>query len=629
MTELSATRSRALLTPLAFCYGIAYLLWATVGSASPQARAFASESVFLPLNIALLVVNLLAARNAAQPRAFRRALFLLAAADAALVAGNAAAVIALVANGRAVNHTLIDLLYLAGYPLNLLALISIPGARRSSDRWKLLCDAGMVLSGCGVALWYFVLRPLATPATDYTTIALAMVFPLSDLLLLVGMVTVLFRQPADGNRGAIRWLAIGMALGVVADLSYNLLVVSTGQRAPLWRDAAYLANTLALLRSAELFSRGPDLRERPPSDAFAHRARQVLPLAAAGTTYLLLLVIALRQWVAPLSGVALGSLAVSLFLGARQLLAFRRNAERAAEAAVRASEARFRSLVQHSSDLIFLLDEHGLIQFASSSASRVIGYESEALVGVELAALAHRDEASLVTGFMELAAEIPGLSPAAEFSLVRPDGDIVLVEAVATNMLADPAVRGIVLNARDVGERKTLLDQLAHQAFHDPLTGLANRALFYDRASHALQLAARQGTAVFVVYLDLDDFKQVNDTLGHAEGDRLLTLVAARLRTCARDADTVARLGGDEFAILVEDADAQVSGAALIARIREQMAYPFALAGAEVRASASVGSAVAHGGAVDDILRHADLAMYAAKRAEKGSHRTYSEIAPG
>jgi diguanylate cyclase (GGDEF)-like protein len=194
---------------------------------------------------------------------------------------------------------------------------------------------------------------------------------------------------------------------------------------------------------------------------------------------------------------------------------------------------------------------------------------------------------------------------------------------VANNLVADPMVAGIVLNARDVGERKALLDQLAHQAFHDPLTGLANRALFYDRVSHALDLAHRQGRAVVVLFLDLDDFKQVNDTLGHGEGDRLLTMIAARLRACARATDTVARLGGDEFALLVEDQLADEGGRKLVARIREQMAFPFTLAGTEVQVGTSIGSATGHGGSVDDILRHADIAMYTAKRAQKGSHRAY------
>jgi diguanylate cyclase (GGDEF)-like protein len=121
----------------------------------------------------------------------------------------------------------------------------------------------------------------------------------------------------------------------------------------------------------------------------------------------------------------------------------------------------------------------------------------------------------------------------------------------------------------------------------------------------------------------------VNDTLGHAEGDRLLTMIAARLRACARTTDTVARLGGDEFALLVEDYQGPEAEGRLVDRIHDQMAYPFTLAGTDVRVTASIGSAVGHGGSVDDILRHADLAMYTAKRAEKGTHRAFETIMLG
>jgi diguanylate cyclase (GGDEF)-like protein len=141
--------------------------------------------------------------------------------------------------------------------------------------------------------------------------------------------------------------------------------------------------------------------------------------------------------------------------------------------------------------------------------------------------------------------------------------------------------------------------------------------------THAITLARRHARAVTVLYLDLDDFKQVNDSLGHAEGDRLLTLIAARLQACARSTDTVARLGGDEFAVLVEDTDSAVSAESLVERIREQMSYPFTLAGGDVSVTASIGSASAVGGGMDEILRYADLAMYSAKRSGRGQHRAF------
>ncbi len=620
--EPSTPRSRLTVAWLAFGYAAAYLTWTQFGGASQWVRAVASEAVFLPLCAVLALLFFLAARRDESSVAMRRALNCLSAATALTFAGNAVTFYAVVTRQQLAPGSLADLCFILGYPLTMTAFLSIPVGQRRMDRWKLLCDAGMVLSFAGLALWYFVLRPIAAGTGSPSALALALLYPLADVLLLVGIVTIVLRRPVEDHRGAIVWLGVSTALLVVSDLVFNLGILQTGERARLGTDALYLATYVSLVVSAELFLRQPASRGPAPQHVRFIRAASALPFVAASATYALLCVIALRQWVEPLSGAALGAVAVSIFLGARQLLAFRQNAARVAEAAVRASEARFRSLVQHSSDLIFVLGADGVIQFASSSATRLLGYEPDALVGVELTALAHPDDGEIVSSFVRHTALVEGMSPPAEWRLRGADS-VVQVEAVGSNRLADEAVRGLVVNARDVGERKALLDQLAHQAFHDPLTGLANRALFYDRVSHALELAHRQGRAVTVLFLDLDGFKEINDTLGHAEGDHLLRMIAARLRACARATDTVARLGGDEFAVLVEDSTAPHSADRLVDRIREQMAFPFTLAGREVQISASIGSAGATGGGVDEVLRHADLAMYVAKRTEKGSHRAF------
>jgi diguanylate cyclase (GGDEF)-like protein len=185
-------------------------------------------------------------------------------------------------------------------------------------------------------------------------------------------------------------------------------------------------------------------------------------------------------------------------------------------------------------------------------------------------------------------------------------------------------VRGLVLNTRDVSERKRLEEQLTHQAFHDPLTGLANRALFRDRVSHALALAQRQGHQITVLFLDLDDFKRVNDSLGHAEGDRLLISAGERFLCCARAVDSVARLGGDEFAILMEHVAGNDGREELLERLQTAMAHPFTLSGNQVQVSVSIGVATAGPGeTADDLLRNADVAMYVAKRRGKGRAETY------
>ena len=626
--EAPSLRSPLPIAAIAFAYAAAYLTWLQFANVEGRMRDLVSEGVFLPLNAAVAFVFLLAARRSDARAPMRRALRLLAASSATICVGNLITISSAMGFGPVVPG-LAHVFFLAGYPLTLAAFLSIPVGQRGMDRWKLACDAGMVLSGAGVALWYFVVHPIVGDSAALGAVILPLLYPLADLLMLVGITTVALRRPLDDHRGAIVWLGISGALVVCADLVISLATMVGGRRSAFPTDLLFLATSIALLVSAELFLRSPT---RAGSSREHHRLSNVasmLPFVAAGATYLLLSAIALRTWVSPLSGVALGAVAVSVFLGARQLRSFRLNAARVAEVAVRASEARFRSLVQHSSDLIFVVGGDGVIQFASSSATRLLGHDPDALVGRTLAELAHRDDVDVVGAFVQIAAALPGVSPPGEWRIVGTDDTVVQVEAIASNRLADEAVRGIVINARDVGERKALLDQLAHQAFHDPLTGLANRALFYDRVAHALELGHREGRTVTVLFLDLDGFKQINDGMGHAEGDHLLRLIAGRLRASARATDTVARLGGDEFAVLIEDTSVPRSTERLIERIREQVAFPYTLAGVDVYISASIGSASAIGGDVDEILRHADIAMYSAKRAESGSHRAFDRAMLG
>ena len=207
--------------------------------------------------------------------------------------------------------------------------------------------------------------------------------------------------------------------------------------------------------------------------------------------------------------------------------------------------------------------------------------------------------------------------------MLDPDGAYRHVSAVATNLIDDPRVDGLVLTVRDDDARKRFEQQLRHRAFHDELTGLANRALFYDRTEHALN---RRDAEVGVLFVDLDDFKPVNDRLGHAAGDQLLQLVAKRLVACVRSADTVARLGGDEFGILLEGVDAVEAAERVLAALETR----FDLPSEALRVSASVGVAVAREGVrdVEELLRAADRAMYEAKRGGKHRLAVHDPTAP-
>jgi diguanylate cyclase (GGDEF)-like protein/PAS domain S-box-containing protein len=296
---------------------------------------------------------------------------------------------------------------------------------------------------------------------------------------------------------------------------------------------------------------------------------------------------------------------------------------KAAEAALRASEERFRSLVQNSSDVITILDGDGNVRYHSESVMRVFGYDPTEQLHSDFRMRVHPDDRELVAGFIADAALRPGATAAATWRVRHRDGSWLHTETVAANLLDDPNVRGLVLNTRDVSERKELEDQLVHQAFHDGLTGLANRTLFTERVEQAL---ARIGpTDVAVLFVDLDDFKHVNDSLGHAAGDQLLVAAARRLKSCLRPTDTAARFGGDEFAVLLERVANREAAAAVAARVIDSLHQPFGLQGHTIPIKASVGVAVGRRGVddADGLLRNADVAMYAAKAGGKDRYELF------
>jgi diguanylate cyclase (GGDEF)-like protein/PAS domain S-box-containing protein len=298
-----------------------------------------------------------------------------------------------------------------------------------------------------------------------------------------------------------------------------------------------------------------------------------------------------------------------------------RRRTRSLETAMLAAQAReehYRSLVAGSSDVLTICDADGTIRFISPALRRIFGYEIEALVGTPLGELVHPDDQLRVRAEVRAAVAEPGEPVLIQCRYRHADGRWRDVEAVLTNHLAHPSIAGLVFNTRDVSERADLERALTHQAFHDPLTGLANRSLFRDRVRHALALSARSRRGIAVLFLDLDGFKAINDTLGHATGDRLLGSVAGRLQHVLRPGDTVARLGGDEFAVLLEDLDGMHVAQHVARRCIDELHTAFAVDGREVFIGVSIGLALAeHGDDADELLRNADLAMYRAKALGK------------
>jgi len=287
-------------------------------------------------------------------------------------------------------------------------------------------------------------------------------------------------------------------------------------------------------------------------------------------------------------------------------------------------ERRLQALVRHGSDLILVLSPTGEVLFAAGAAETMLGSEAAALEGQNLVRRLHPDDRATLTALCDIA---EGQSAARELRLRRSGEGWRTCEARATSLLGDDLWNGIVLNVWDITERVALEERLRHQAFHDDLTALANRVLFNERLEHALVRGVRAGCTVSVLIIDLDDFKAINDSLGHPCGDELLREVAARLDEALRSADTVARLGGDEFGVIFDDSRSVAADEEAARRITAALAAPFRLAGRCLPVSASIGIARGAAGAStpSDLVRDADLAMYAAKGEQKGSVAVYSD----
>jgi diguanylate cyclase (GGDEF)-like protein/PAS domain S-box-containing protein len=285
------------------------------------------------------------------------------------------------------------------------------------------------------------------------------------------------------------------------------------------------------------------------------------------------------------------------------------------------NERQFRSLVQNSADVVTLLTADGVVRFQSPGVRTMLGHEPDALINQPLATLVHHDDALDVTEqFRKVVTGGLAASANVECRVSHADGSWREVDTIVTNLLEDPDVAAIVLNSRDVTDRRTLERELNRQAFHDRLTGLANRALFLDRVAHALDLADRQVEPIAVLFLDIDDFKMVNDSLGHSAGDQLLVAVAERLKASTRPGDTVARFGGDEFALLLESGTMPAAAHIVANRVADQLNAPIRIGSDEITVRASIGVALGQPpiDGPEALLRDADLAMYMAKRNGKG-----------
>ena len=269
----------------------------------------------------------------------------------------------------------------------------------------------MVLVGGGVAIWYFSVRPTAASQESSLVVTLlAFAYPLASMLVLLGVTTVLLRRPIDGNRLAFGLLVTGVSVGVVADLTFNLVQLEAGGRSASWADGVFLVCYVHADRAAPSATGAARWPRTAASTVAITRFQPIspLPYLAVGTTYGLLLLVALRPWTDPVSGLAIGALLVTALVVIRQLLTVRENVRLLAETAARQNEARFRSLVQHSSDVILVTRADGTIRFVSPSAARVFGYDPAAMIRQPVPDLLHPEDRERAAAFFRDAAQRAG-----------------------------------------------------------------------------------------------------------------------------------------------------------------------------------------------------------------------------
>ena len=364
-------------------------------------------------------------------------------------------------------------------------------------------------------------------------------------------------------------------------------------------------------------------RRAPPMDA-AERGSPFAPLMPYGALMLAgyaLLALHDDDWREPAGLIAWVVCISAGLLFARQAITTALAVAVQTGLATRSAEARFNALIRNTADVIAIVDADGVVNYVTPTAERIFGFAAHDLIGQRLDELVAFDDRARLREFLSRDLAQHGAAGVVEARVPRGEERQRVVEIHGTNMEAEPAIGGRLLNLRDMTDRKGMEEQLKRMALHDSLTLLANRSLFRDRVEHAVAVSKRNGRGIAVIFVDLDNFKRINDTHGHAIGDRVLHKSAQRLVKATRSGDTVARLGGDEFAVLLENLSTNDPVLEIAARIVESLQDPLDQPVADMRVAASVGIAFSRPeDGVEELMRNADVAMYAAKSAGKGRY---------
>jgi|GEM_PF-928684 len=558
----------------------------------------------------------------------RRGWILLAVSGGLWVVSNGLAARAELVTGRILPiPSLVDIPSTLAALTAVLGVLSFLGSMLSSaGRMRALLDGLLIASSMTFVAWALFLRDVVSGLEGEVSPVLALAYPFADVVL-VSLVLVAF--PRIGSRGA--WLLLTGGLGVLTVGHVALAYFEVAQVGFLggfegssWMIGCLLIGLAALSPDRHLPPATEDPRSGGPLDIVV----PLIPVAIAGGIGVNRLIDGSFDRVLAMTGAVIAVLlVVRQMLAQADFLDLNRSLEQKVHtrtAQISRQERQFRSLVQNSTDVVTIVDSGGIIRYQSASSTRVLGYGFGQLVGTPVLDLVHPDARDQVATQMARP-PAPPAPPAQVETLVRKsDGRWCLAETTISNLLNEESVGGLLLTTRDISKRRALEEQLRHQALHDPLTNLANRILFMDRLSHAVDRATRDPETLAVLLLDLDGFKQVNDSLGHGAGDELLTEVAKRMLDAVRPGDTVARMGGDEFAVLLEKTREEAP-TVVAQRVLNKLRAPVLIGGKPLVVQGSIGVAAGSTAerSAEELLRNADLAMYEAKSRGKGAFASF------
>ncbi|MFN8556200.1 MAG: EAL domain-containing protein [Dehalococcoidia bacterium] len=616
-------------TLFALTFSACFILWPL----GKESRALLSDVAYLPLSFLSTVYAWRASRHPGLDRRTRLAWRFISLGLGSFWAGDVAYFYINSVRGWDSFPSVADAGYLGLYPLLAAGLLCFPAAPRTrTERIKLGLDAAMMLLGSGALIWYAILRPTPlNPNDGWLGMAVSAAYPPADLVVIVGLVSVVLRRPLESSRRALALLSLGAFWFVVADLLYLRLTLAGTYQSGDPLDAIWMCAQVLFVMSAHVQMRHAGAEPAAGRAALPGiRSLGPLPYVFVAVGYGLVVLAARESWTPVLAVLITVTGALTALVVARQFTALREIAGLLQVRGAREYEARFTALVQHSTDVIMVVTVDGDVRYHTPSLRAVLGYAADDLAAVTLFDLLHRADTEHARRYLAEAALRPGSRPPVEWRVHRKDDSWVQMEAVGLNLLREPTVAGLVVTMRDISERKALEHELRHQAFHDPLTGLANRVLFRERVDFALARSIRNNDSLAVFFIDLDGFKMINDSLGHAIGDALLVAVAERLADRLGADHLIARLGGDEFALLVEELPGAADAEALAVDLLAALRAPFTvgadgLADREVSISASIGVAFRDGAreTTEALLRNADLAMYQAKARGKGRYAVY------